>query len=199
MRRSTLVTGFGMIVSVAFFLVASYRDDGMAAESFTLYRSQQPQLPVSFEYPADWQVEDSSGTTEKYTQVQVYGPPSLETRLRTYMVVRAVPPKAEGGRFAGLGEMVEEYQKTLMPSLRIDQAQETVVLDVLARRLDISGTLSLPWKSKDPHPVPVKSQRIFLEKDGRLYELSWMATPEASQEVERAFSHLLDTLAISSD
>ena len=168
----------------------------MAEGSFTLYRSHQPQLPVSFEYPADWQVEDSSGTIEAYAQVQIYGPASLEDRLRTYLVVRAIPPKAQGGRYAGLREMVEAYQKTLMPSLRIEQEREALVLETTATVLDISGTLLLPWEAKDPQPVPVKSQRIFLEKNGRLYELSWMATPDVSPRVEAAFSHLLQTLTL---
>ena len=165
---------------------------------FTLYHSDHAQLPVSFEYPAEWQVEYSSGTAETYAQVQVYGPASLDHRLRTYMVIRAVPPKAQGGRYAGVSEMAAAYQTTLLPGLRVDQDRQEAVLGSPATILDVSGTLNLPWEvSRAPRPVPVKSRRVFLEKNGWLYELSWLTTPEASQQVERAFSHLLKTLVLS--
>ena len=190
--------GFGIIVGSALFLLTASLQEGRAESMFTRYQSEQAQLPVSFEYPAEWQVEYSSGAAEAYAQVQMYGPASLDKRLRTYMVVRAVPPKAQGGRYAGVGDMVAAYQTTLLPGLRVDQDRQTVVLDSPATMLDVSGMLNLPWEvSRAPRPVPVKSQRVFLEKNGWLYELSWLTTPEASQQVERAFSHLLSTLVLS--
>ena len=190
--------GFGMIAAGMLFLLTAGLQEGRAERMFSLYRSEHAQLPVSFEYPAEWQVEYSSGTAEAYAQVQMYGPAALDTRLRTYIVVRVVPPKAQGGRYAGVGEMVAAYQTTLLPGLRVDQDRQIVVLDSPATILDISGMLNLPWEvSRAPKPVPVKSQRVFLEKNGWLYELSWLTTPEASQQVERAFSHLLSTLVLS--
>lgn len=197
MRQHIPLISFGMIATGVLFLTAAAAQEGMSTSGFAVYSSNQPQLPVRFEYPADWQVEDSRGTTEAYTQVQIYGPASLEGRLRTYMVVRAVPPKAQGGLYAGLDEMVGAYQKTILPTLRIEQERQTVVLGSPARVLDINGTLLLPWKARDPQPVPVKSQRVFMEKNGLFYELSWMATPETSEAVERFFSHLLNTLVLN--
>ena len=198
MRHRISRIGFGMIAGSALFLMTAGLQEGWAENVFTLYRSDHAQLPVSFEYPAEWQVEYSSGTEEAYAQVQMYGPASLDTRLRTYMVVRAVPPKAQGGRYAGVGEMVAAYQTTLLPGLRVEQDRQIIVLDSPATMLDVSGMLNLPWEvSRAPRPVPVKSQRVFLEKDGWLYELSWLTTPEAAQQVERAFSHLLNTLVLS--
>ncbi len=169
----------------------------MAEMSFAVYQSTQPQLPVRFEYPADWEVEDSRGTQEAYTQVQVYGPASLDDRLRTYLSVRAIPPHVEGGRYASLAEMIESYEQTVMPTFRIDQRQQIDLLGVTATQLDLSGTLSLPWEPARSTPVPVKSQRLFFEKDGRLYELSWMATPEAAPTAQAAFARLLQTLTLT--
>jgi hypothetical protein len=168
----------------------------MATSSFAIYRSEQPELPLSFEYPSDWHVERSQGSSEAYAQVQVYGPESLEGRLRTYIVVRVIPPQADGGRYASVGEMAEDYRKTLLPTLRIEQDRELTVLESPAHVLDVSGTVLLPWKSPNAQSVPVKSQRVFFEKGARLYELAWMATPEVAPAVEAAFSHLLQTLTI---
>ena len=195
MRGDMMRAGSG-IIGVGLLLIAC-ASTGMAQHTFTMYRSTQSRLPVSFEYPADWQVEPSSGMMEAYTQVQLYGPASLDARLRTYMVVRVLPPKGQGGRFADAAAMADDYRKTLMPTLHIDQERQTQVLGTPAAMVDVSGTLLLPWKGTHPTPVPVKSQRVFFEKAGRLYELSWMATPEASAVVEQAFTHLLATLRLT--
>jgi hypothetical protein len=185
-----------MIASGVWLLTAEAQE-GQVTRTFAVYQGDLLQLPVRFEYPADWQVESSSGSTEIYSQVQIYGPPSLEDRLRTYLVVRAIPPKVHGGRYENLDEMVEGYRKDLLPTLHIEQEQQTIVLGQPARLLDVIGTLRLPWKSPTSELVPVKSQRIFLDKNGWFYELAWMATPEVALTVEEAFSHLLQTFSLS--
>ena len=185
----------GMMAGAA-WLMAGFYQEAQSMETFRRYQGSRSQLPVSFEYPAEWQLEESSGTREAYWQVQVYGPESVEARLRTYLVVRAVPPKAEGGRYEGVSQMVESYRKTLQPGLRVEGERRISVSGLPAIRLDLSGALRLPWKSPKAVPIAVKSQRIFLENEGRLYELGWMATPEAAATVEAAFAHVLRTLVV---
>ena len=186
---------FGMMAG-ALLLLMGYPREGRTTEAFLPYQNAKPQLPVKFEYPAGWQVEESSGTSEVYSQVQIYGPASLEPRLRTYLVVRAVPPKAEGGRYASLSDMVETFRATLQPGLRIDQEQPIQVSGRPATKLELSGQLWLPWKSPNAKPIAVKSQRIFLERAGRFYEFAWMSTPEVSEQVIAVFSRLLETFTV---
>jgi uncharacterized protein YceK len=174
-----------------------FAQEAMGPKPFLVYRSDQPRLPVSFEYPAGWEAEYSKGTQEAYAQVAVYAPASLEDRMRAYMAVRALPPRDAGGRYAGLTDVIASYREQLMPSLRIDAERNTTVLDLPTTVLEVSGTLLLPWKSLAAQPVPVKGQRLFFEAHGLVYELSWLATPEASPQLEAAFSHLLETLAFS--
>lgn len=175
----------------------TFVSQGQTPMQFASYHSQRPQLPVQFEYPAGWQVEESSGKEETYWQLQIYGPSSLESRLRTYLVIRAVPPKASGGRYADVQEMTASYRTTLQPGLRIDQEQQRTLLGEPAVQLALSGALSLPWWSGDPQEVDVKGQRLFFAKRGWLYELGWLATPESSAHVVEAFTHLLHTLTIN--
>lgn len=175
-------------------LAAGRSVEGHPVGMVTQYESVRPELPVSFEYPADWDAEESFGSQEAYAQVQVYAPESLESRLRSYLVIRAVPPEEKGGRYAGLRAMADSYRHALQPGLQIDQEEQTNLLGASAVRFRVSGTLRLPWKSSRAQPVPVRSERIFFEKGGRLYELAWMATPEAADQVRDAFIHLLETL-----
>ena len=185
---------FGMMAAVGLLMV--FPREGWTTDAFALYQSAKPQLPVKFEYPADWQVEESSGSQEAYAQVQVYGPSSLEPRLRTYLVVRAVPSKTGGGRYASLEEMISAFRDTLQPGLRIDGTHPAQVAGGSATQVEVSGQLWLPWESPKAVPVPVKSQRVFLERGGRFYEFAWMATPEVSGQVGAAFSRLLDTFTV---
>ena len=186
---------FGMMAGGAVLLLG-HAQEGHATGTFTRYASSRPQLPVAFEYPADWSVEESSGTYEAYSQVQIYGPESLESRLRTYLVVRSMPPKTDGGRYTSVREMVDAYRQTLQPGLRIAGEQQIAVSGVPAIQLDISGTLRLPWESQEGKLVPVTSQRIFFERQGRFYEAGWMGTPEVSDTVAAVFAHLLQTLTL---
>jgi hypothetical protein len=116
--------------------------------------------------------------------------------MRTYVVVRAIPPKAAGGRYDGLAEMIGSYREKLQPGLMVEGERQVTVLGVPATQLELGGSLRLPWRSPEARPVPVRGQRVFLQKDGRLYELGWLATPEAAAEVGAAFNRLLETLAL---
>lgn len=170
---------------------------GMTTESFIQYRSTNDSLPVSFEYPRGWDVEESSGTHEIYTQIQIYAPKAVEGRLRTYLIVRAMPTAAEGGRFANAQEAVTQYQQTLMPTMSIARTQDTQLLGREATQVEVTGTLRLPWKSPTAEEVPVIGQRVFFEASGRLYELAWLATPESAEQVSAAFGRLVHTLAVT--
>ena len=186
-----------MMVAAAAWLVAACAQHVMAEQSYLIYQSTHPQLPIRFEYPQGWHVEESEGSTEAYTQVQVFGPGSLEGRMHTFLAVRAVPPRTHGGRYASVDELVESYRRTLMPTLAINRERRQVLLDAPATVLEVRGILYLPWKAADPQPVPIQSQRVFFEKDGRLYELSWIATPETADALAAAFDHLLQTLTVT--
>jgi len=185
-----MMGGFGLVAA------AHNHEEGHTAEMVAVYRSSRPELPVAFEYPAAWQVEESSGTHEAYAQVQVYGPESLEPRLRAYLVVRRMPSKAEGGRYASLGEMIESYRATMQSGLRIDGERGVDVWGHPATQLDVSGIFQLPLDAPGERSAPVKSQRVFVEQDGQFYELAWMATPEVADQVSAAFSRLLQTLTL---
>ena len=182
-----------MALTIALLLGAGARE-GLTTDTFTTYRGTSPRLPVAFEYPADWESEESSGTTERYTQVQLYAPAALESRLRVYLVVRAIPAKDAGGRYADVREMAEEYRRHAIPSLRMTEEEQTTVLGAPATRLAVDGTMLLPWNSPKAQPVPVTGQRVFFEQHGVFYELGWMATPETDAAARAAFAHLLDTL-----
>ncbi len=171
--------------------------EGQATDTFATYRNHHSSLPVSFEYPAGWEVEPSEGKTEAYAQVQVYAPIAFEPRLRVYLVVRAMPTAASGGRYASVDAAAAAYRETLLPSLRIDEVQETMALGVAARQVAISGTLRLPWMSAVAQPVPVTGRRLFFEKDGRLYECAWLSTPDVAARVQAFFEHLLQTLTVT--
>lgn len=195
-QRRGLQAAVGMMAAGTVWLMVNVQE-GDATDTFAQYQSTRAEAPMRFEYPAGWEVEASSGSLEPYAQVQVYGPSTLEGRLRTYLVVRMVPRKADGGRYADAAEMASSYRATLQTGLRIDAERPASALGAPATQFDVSGTLLLPWESPAATPVPVKSQRLFLERDGRLYELGWMATPESAPTVADAFAHLLQTLTVA--
>lgn len=177
---------------VASFVVASFP---LAAKDMSLVYANRAFLPLSFEHPADWEVEPSAGTTERYSQVQLYAAKQPGDLMRTYMVIRAIPPKAKGGRYDDREQMISSFKSTLLRSMTIEGEQSEVVAGVAARVLEIGGTLNLPWESVSPTPVPVAGQRVFFERDGWLYQASWLTTPDHADAVRAIFTRLLSTLA----
>lgn len=185
---------FGMIAAAAAACAAGAQLS-MAA-TFQTYQSPTPQLPVRFEYPAGWTAELSRGTTEAYHQVQLFSPPAAAGRLHPYISVRAMPLTDQGGRFATVDELIASHATTLLPTLRIDGRRRASVVGATAEVVDGSGALWLPWKAAHPKEVPVICQWMFFGAGGRLYELSWIATPETAAGVLAAFDHLLSTLTL---
>ena len=167
----------------------------MAQSDHARYHSTIPFWPVTFEYPADWQAEQSRGSQERYDQVQLFAPGSADARAHAYIAVRVMPRKNEGGRYASIEEMAAAYRQTQMPTLSTSEASQVTVLGVPALRMEVSGQMALPWKAAHPELIPMQGQRVFFEKDGRLFELSWMAPEESAPATAAAFGHVLSTLA----
>lgn len=191
--RRRIVLGL-VIAALGILCVFIVRPRPMTPSAFALYPPLLPELPVRFEYPADWYPEPSRGTTDAYVQIQLYAPAAFEPRLRTYMVIRAMPPIHQGGRYHNIDELVEEYRNTLLPSLRINVKRHIDLQGAPATVLELTGSLRLPWKSSAAETIPVHSQRIFFERGGRFFELAWMATPEGAPTVQEYFAHLMQTL-----
>lgn len=168
----------------------------MTTEAFSRYRGR-PGLPVSFEYPAGWQVEESTGSQEVYTQVQVYAPGPAGAGVRTYLVVRVVPPPAAGGRYGSAADAQTAYRETLLPDWQIEQESTLEVLGAAARRLEVSGTLRLPWHAPEAEVVPVRSQRVFCEAAGGVLEMGWVAPAAEAGRLSALFDRLLQTLALA--
>ena len=188
-------SGFGMMAAllVLGWPMSSFTSESPLA-SFAHYPGQPPLLAVTFDYPADWKPISSSGSAESYTQVQVLAPPSFGDRPRTYLIVRARPLKSSGGRYATAQEAVAAYEATLIPHLRIERRVESQRYGVAVTQLDVAGAMQMPFERLTPAPVPVKGQRLFFEKDGRLYEVGWLAVTSATEQTAAAFAHILDTL-----
>lgn len=182
------------MITGALLCVAAGAVSVMAESPYVAYRSQTPTLPVAFEYPAGWTAERSRGSAEAYDQVQLFAPEPAPAHVRSYIAVRAMPAKAQGGRYADAADMIASYRQTQMPMLAVTGESTIMVLGVPAVQLEIRGQMALPWKAAHPEMVSMQGQRVFFEKDGRLYELSWMAPEESASPTAAAFGHVVRTL-----
>ena len=184
-------------VMIAAFLLTAWPMPPLSSEPAPPLGTYQGSatLPVRFEYPADWKPLESSGSTEIYTQVQLLAPlGGMSSTFRTYMVVRAMPRQSQGGQYANIQEAIAAYESHAMPHLQIHQRAEIQRYDVTIHVMEISGDFQMPFERLPKAPVFVKGQRMFFEKNDRLYELGWLAVPDLAEQTAAAFAHLLDTL-----
>ena len=177
-------------------LAAAGEVPSMPMQRFT---GSPPAAGMTFEYPYEWFAEVSSGAQEPYWQVQVYGPRTLEPRMRTYLVVRRLPAAADGGRHIDVPALEADFERTAMPGMTVASRTAARVAGQDARRLAVRGSLRLPWRAPDAQAIPVEGERLFFAAGRHLYEVGWLATPEASAAVSGAFAHLLATLRLHED
>ena len=185
---------FGMMAMIFLMGWSSSSFTEQSPMPFARYSGHPPLLAVSFDYPEGWRPIESSGSTESYAQVQVLAPLALGEKPRTYLVVRAMPLKSSGGRYATVQEAVAAHEASLLPHLHIERRADVQRYGVTVTMLDVAGAMQMPFERHTPAPVPVKGQRLFFEKDARVYEVGWLAVTAAADQAAAAFAHLLDTL-----
>ena len=169
----------------------------VAAEeaSFVTYRSHDPALPITFDYPADWKVM-SRPSGGQAPGLQVIAPPSPRIHGLIILTVSVQPLKAAGGQYASAKELVEFYKSHMPPS---SEPGEATVLGVTAVKLSMRSQARSPSRTIPSELVPKKGERVIFEKDDQLYELTWTAPDEAVPQAAAAFEHLLRTLALIDD
>ncbi len=160
---------------------------------FDAYRSGDPNFPVAFEYPADWKVMPPRTTEERLTSVQVVAPPSEGIHGFIILTVSVQPLKVAGGHYASADELIQLYKSQLPPG---SEPGEATVLGVTAIKLPMRTQGLPPWHGAPSEMPPRKGERVVFERDGQLYELSWLAPEEVAPQAAAAFKRLLRTLAL---
>jgi hypothetical protein len=164
------------------------------APTYAWHESRLPGLHARFQYPAGWHPRESQGSSEVYSQVQVFGAEAAQG-TGPYLLVRAAPTSQAGGRHPTLDALIHHYRTTAFPGTVFRDEPPVHVAGMTGTALVAAFTLRLPFHSTQAKPVAVTSQRVFAQRGAYLYEFTYHATHAGYPEFLNAFQHLLETFS----
>ena len=149
-------------------------------------------LPVQFDYPAVWLLQEERGTVEPYRQVRVRGQRNADDTYTCFMAVRISPVKSQGGRYHDTLERVRALRE-------LSISGQTTVSDHPLRvaglpATEVRATLEIPAQHKPELKaiaIPVKTTTIVLQHGTNLYELQYSCDAREYDRYANAFRRLV--------
>ncbi len=128
----------------------------------------------SFQYPKEWTLRESVGSTEKYFQVHVFGAIDRGVGFGPSVTLTVYPKKAAGGTHETARELADARAAAAenLPGYKL-QEQKVRLLPCGASALEYLAVsiYRLPLYHPDAKDVPIKEHLLFFEKGEGLYVL----------------------------
>ncbi len=146
--------------------------------TFIRFNSENARLNFTFLHPQDWQVLQSRGAKTNYDEVMIVGPRNRQNTYNLALTVRVTPLSQQDGLFPTLDVLVTDYlARHRYPFREISRAKGSLA-GCNAVEIEIGYTMPLPINSANSQETPMIEHRVFLQKDGNLYELIFRAVEE---------------------
>jgi hypothetical protein len=126
--------------------------------------------------------------------VRLQGPRNADDSYTAYMVVRAAPVEANGGRFESASAFAEYLAKLGLPGEVVEHEGMTGFAETLAHDQTVSHTIGpLHHPGKRSVEVPVRTRMLVLEHDESIYEVIYSADARDFSASLPVFERLLET------
>ena len=162
----------------------------MNERGYVVFQSSKSQFPYTFLYPAGWKARE---IIEKgYAGVFIAGP---RNQAGTFSVSFTV------GVMFGIVQTAKEAATAFVSSHRLAfdcQELGQVFATVAGRpavKVEIAYSMPLPLNSVKPQDTLIRERRVFLKRNGHLYELDYAATEEDYATWLGAFRTLVESFA----
>ena len=192
MKRIAVWVMAGLGVAAA---QASAADPAKEAKPVTEFHSTVPAFPVVFEYPKDWKLKEEQGAVEKYHGVRLSGPRNPAGTYTSYISITGSPVSKEGGRFAGLADIVKNYKEHQIAGSRIEEEKVTVLGGQAAVDMTVSSVIPpMLHKGLKPVKISVRTRTLFTQKGSTLYRVTYSADIRIYGRHLKKFDRLLETV-----
>ncbi|MFH1692229.1 MAG: hypothetical protein ABIC68_06690 [Candidatus Omnitrophota bacterium] len=189
MKRKSRV--FVLVAMVAIVLITAR---GVFMKyNYTRYEGKD----LSFEYPYGWQIRESKGRAEKYSQVHVFGPPEKTTGFRPSITVTAYPKQKSAGEFASSSDFSELYLARAKKLRGYKLESDKIVhlpSKLLSRDISMSYFLMLPLYKSNAKEVLMRSHVLFFERGSKIYVLGYKNAASCYATGNSAFTRVIKTL-----
>lgn len=163
----------------------------MEVRCYLQFQSDRVRVPCTFLYPADWKVEVT--TEERYTVVYIVGP-SEPTGVFTvsFRVLLSSEPEQT------LNEAVECFVRKFRSAFEIQVVGQASgrVAELPAVDIEVAFRAPLPPDSVSPKMTDMYERRVFIKRQGHLFEFSYRAPQKDYKTWLEAFRILLCTFSV---
>lgn len=194
---AVLVILFAGVVFSRYYEASTNFKEDKKKEVFILYKSKNPSLNFTFEYPAlGWTPKESQGTTQKYDVVQILGPSDAREEYSAYISVGVSALTPERSNADLLGLFLEKTKR--FKGFKILEKKQIEIQKNDYPRATFEHFLRLPLWKKNAKDVLIKKTVVFLIKDDRSYRISCAGTAEQFKQFSYAFERALKTFQFTS-
>ncbi len=199
--KSRKVLLLGILVLLCAGVIASHcykvLPGTQAKGAFTLYKSINPVLNFSFEYPiVGWTSEESQGTSQKYDAVQILGPKDAKAEYGVYISVGVRTLTPEQLKMDSLDVFLEETNS--FKGFKILERKMTRIQGQDCPTATFEHFLRLPLWKKNAKDVLVKKTIVLLTQGDRSYRITCAGTAEQYNQFSPVFERALKTFKLTS-
>lgn len=171
----------------------------LSGGGYSVFAGSTAALPLRFEYPSDWRIEQEAGRIDRYAQVLVEGPRNSAGTLNPMLIVRTAPRASAGGKYRDAQHLMNDFLSHVYMPPKI----------LLSRPYELSGASG--YETEYTHTVPplrkpglkgraidMRTRHLFLEKDDLLIEVVLFADRAGFTACEPALERLLSSFDFTS-
>lgn len=174
MRKILTIT----IIAVILIILIGKLFTNIAGESmmekFINYTPESKELNFTFMYPKSWDISETRGTHEDYSEVIMLGRSNAEKTTRASIALAEYPIRSLRG-YSGLESYCDDYisKRTAFRNFKLIDRSHKDLYGKNVIHLQFEYMLRLPLYSAKARDVSVKSDVIIFERDGKLYNFAY--------------------------
>jgi len=160
----------------------------------TLYDSQNPKLPCTFQFPRTWSISESDGTTEPYSEYDLLGRANKQKTFSTHISVSITD--AAVAKATNLNDYLDRFTeraKQLYDRYEVVRRIKTQVWGQSVPTLDIAYALPLPIEQTTNTWTIILERRAVILNNGKLWTFIYSADANDYEASLPVFQHFLDT------
>ncbi len=153
----------------------------------------------SFQYPKDWTLRESVGSTEKYFQVHVFGAIDKGVGFGASVTLTVYPKKAAGGAHDSARELAaaHEARAEKLPGYKLQEKKDRrLPCGVLAEEFRAVYIFRLPLYHPEAKDTPVREHSLFFEHKDSLYVLSYKNLVDDYWAAAPVFDRIIKSLRL---
>ena len=183
------------VIVVAVLGYAIYRQRAQEETSMgknAVFVSENPAFDFTFEYPSkEWSLQEEQGRRQKYNAVYLRGPIDSANDFATIIAITVKPLGEAKGASELLGAYLE--MSSNLPKFKVLNKNDLSIGGEKAVSALYEQEMLLPRETLNAKPVAVNGHTVFLVKNEKAYEFTFLVIADQDKDYLPIFAHILKT------